>query len=436
MKFFYIFLTISLSYQSVIAQTAGIQRSSLYFLSGPSGGNIRDFNEMLNSKGISSLRNGYNSFGVNYQNRFDDFVIGLELLHNDGPTSGFREYEIDFRSTRLFINVGFTFTEEDQRFHLIHYMSLGVGSLNFEMLKEMGEISMPEFLNEPGYGYILRQNDLQKGSFNLGGFLTEIGFQLGYDLPLPGREESLELIAKFGYAFSPFENTWNNKGIAFDNVQSGAFLRIGAGISLPEINYFYRDASLGVHFFYGNHFTQPHGFNDNLRAAGYHPFTKNPSNFGIKILGENRGNLYGVDFFNLAHTGVAKENFTHTLNSIRVYGNIGRKLFQRKNFEFGVLGGGGFGNIRYTLNNINKPDFPALFEEPDFDGYLKDWGFMAKPELYVAYTMPVSTNKVFDLVYSFHTGYEFPVTQYFLADVDLKNYMGGPYVQFGIGIRT
>ncbi|MEX2593249.1 MAG: hypothetical protein WD426_10770 [Anditalea sp.] len=435
MKFFYILLIIFIGYQPVMAQSAETQRSSLYFLSGPSGGNVRAFNEMLASKGLSSLRNGYNSFGVNYQNRFNDFVLGLELLHNNGPTSDFREYEIDYRSTRLYFNIGFSFTEADQLFHLIHYMSIGVGSLNFEMLKELGESSFPEFLNEPGHGYILRQNDLHKGTYNLGGFLTEIGFQLGYDLPLPGVEETLELVTKFGYSFSPFENLWNNKGMAFDNIQSGAFLRIGAGISLPDQNYFYRDASLGVHFFYGGHFTQPNQLNGHLQAAGYHQFIKNPKNFGIKIMGENRGKSYGLDIYNVAQNGSAKENYTHTLNSIRIYGNIGRKLFQRRNLELGVLAGIGFGNIRYTLNNLNKPDFPALFEEPDFDGYLKDWGLMSKPELYIAYTMPISSNNIFDLVYSFHTGYELPLTSYNLADVDLKEYMSGPYVHFGVGIR-
>src|SRR5680860_721377 len=182
------------------------------------------------------------------------------------------------------------------------------------MLKELGEISIAEFLKEPGYGYIIRQNDLHKGSFNMGGFLTEIGFQLCYDLPLPGMEETLELVTKFGYSFSPFENAWTNRGIAFDNIQSGAFLRIGAGISLPDRNYFYRDASLGIHFFYGNHFTQPKEFNEHLQTAGYNQFTGNTSNFGIKIMGANRGRLYGLDFFNLAHHGIAKENYTHTLN--------------------------------------------------------------------------------------------------------------------------
>lgn len=435
MKFFYIFFIMLMGYQSVMAQTDKTQRSSLHFLYGPSGANIRDFNEMLASKGISPLRKGYNSFGVGYQNRFDDFIVGLELFHNNGPTSDFREYEIDYRSSRLYFNIGYAFTETDQLIQLIHYMSLGVGYFSFDMLRDVEGISLPEFLENPRHGFIVRQNDLHRGTLNMGGFLTEIGFQLAYDLYLPGMEETVELVSKFGYSFSPFENAWNNNGMSFENIQSGAFFRFGAGISLPEDNFFYRDATLGVQFFYGMHLTRAAGLNTHLKDWGYSQLPNNPTNFGLKILGENRGRLYGLDFFNLASKGKANENFTHTLNSIRVYGNLGRKFFQMKNIELGALAGIGVGNIRYTLNDMGKPNFPQLFEEPDYDGYLKDWGFMTKPEFFIAYTMPISNDSIFDLVYSFHTGYEVPLSNFNLADLDMKKYMGGPYIQLGVGLR-
>lgn len=435
MKILYVLSVLWMGLQPVMAQQTKTQKSSLHFLYGPSGANIRDFNEMLASKGLSPLRKGYNSFGVAYQNRFNDFVVGLELIHNNGPISDFMDYQIDYRSTRLYFNIGYSFTEAEQRFQLIHYMSLGMGYLNFEMLKNVEGTSFSDFLNNPSHGFIIRQNDLHKGTLNMGGFLTEIGFQLGYDLPIPGMEEKVELVTKFGYSFSPFEDAWNNKGIAFDNIQSGAFLRLGAGFSLPDQNYFYRDASLGVHFFYGNHLTRANNLNSYLKAAGYQQISKNPTNFGLKITGENRGRLYGLDFYNLSNKGDATENHNHTLNSIRVYGNIGHKLFEGRNFELSILGGVGFGNIRYTLEHQGKPDFPLLFEEPDYDGYLKDWGFISKPEILISYVMPISNNNVFDLVYSFHTGYELPLSTYRIADVEMNDYMAGPYLQFGIGIR-
>lgn len=436
MKFLSFLLILWMGFYTSMAQDTKNQRSSLHFLYGPSGANIRDFNEMLATKGLTPLRKGYNSFGIAYQSRFNDFVVGLELIHNNGPTSNFREYEIDYRSSRLYFNVGYSFTEVDQRFQLIHYMSLGMGYLNFEMLKNVDELTLPQFLDNPRHGFIIRQNDLHKGTLNMGGFLTEIGFQLGYDLALPGMEEAVEFVGKFGYSFSPFENAWNNKGIAFDNIQSGAFLRVGAGITLPEENFFYRDATLTAHFFYGNHFTKPRELNSVLQAHGYKPLSTSPTNFGLKILGDNRGRHYGLDVYNLSQSGRANEEFTHTLNSIRMYGNFGRKLYERRSVELGVLGGLGYGNIRYTLNNgINKPNFPVLFEEPDHDGNLKTWGFMAKPEVYFSYVMPISRQNVFDIVYSFYTGYELPLSDFKLADLNMKKYMGGPYMQLGIGIR-
>lgn len=436
MRFLFALLMLWMSIGPVLAQESKYQRSSLHFLSGSSGANIRDFNEMLATKGLSPLRKGYNTFGMSYQNRFNDFVLGLEVIHNNGPTSSFRDYEIDYRSSRVYLNVGYSFTEVDQTFQLIHYMSLGVGYLNFEMLKDISQVSLSQFLDDPAHGFIIRQNDLHKGTLNMGGFLTEIGFQLGYNLNIPGLEESLELIGKVGYSFSPFEDAWNNRGISFDNIQSGAFVRLGAGIALPQENFFYRDATLNAHFFYGRHLTKPNALNSALEAHGYNALGGHPSNMGLKIVGENRGRLYGVDLYNLSQKGDANEFSSHTLNSVRVYGNLGRKLYEGRSWELGVLGGVGYGNVRYTLSNeARQSDFPSLFEEPDQDGNLKDWGFMAKPEIYFSYLMPLSRNAVFDIVGSLYAGYEVPLSRYMLADLNMKKYMAGPYVQLGVGLR-
>src|SRR5690554_7683408 len=118
MKYRLVLLMLLIGLQSVSGQNDGTQRSGFHFLFGPSGANIRDFNEMLASKGISPLRKGYNSIGLGYQNRFNDFIAGLELIHNNGPTSDFREYEIDYRSSRLYLNIGYSFTEAEERMQL------------------------------------------------------------------------------------------------------------------------------------------------------------------------------------------------------------------------------------------------------------------------------------------------------------------------------
>src|SRR5690554_6477599 len=434
MKFLFVLLILWAGISPVLAQNVGNQRSSLHFLYGPSGANVREFSEMLEGKGISPMRKGYNSVGVAYQTRFNDFVVGLELTDNNGPTSYFRDYKLDFQSTRLYLNVGYSFTEEGEGIQLVHYMSLGLGYLNFEMLKEVDDQPIADFLDNPQQGFIIRQRNLHKGSQYMGGFLTEIGFQLSKDLVIPGKEEVVELVAKFGYSFTPFENSWNNKGISFDNTQSGAFLRVGAGISLPERNYFYRDATLRAQIFYGMHFTKPQELNEALQTAGYSPFSGNANNIGLKIIGENRGMLYGIDFYNLSQKGRAREDYSHTLNSVRIYGNLGSKLYEFRNLEMGVLGGLGLGSIRYTLEHTHKPDFPALFEEPDFDGTLKTRGVIFRPEAYIAYAMPFSNGAVFDVIYSLHAGYEVPLGGYELADITMKKYMTGPYVQVGIGI--
>ncbi|WP_143961144.1 outer membrane protein [Litoribacter populi] len=434
MRIFFTILINVLLISLASAQGSGHQRSTLHIIQGNAGANLREFNQLLENKGISPLRSGYSTFGIGYQNRFNDFVLGFELYHNNGPQSTFGDYTIDYRTSRAYLNVGYAFTEEG-RFHLIHYMSIGVGYLSFEMLQENQPGSMSGFLTDPERGYILRQNNIHKGSQKFGDLLTEIGFQVGYDIDLPVMEESIEVIAKFGYSFSPFENAWSRKGIAFDNAQSGPFLRLGAGISLPDYNYFYRDASLGVHLLYGLHFTRPDQLNGYLDSYGYQSFQGRPRNWGLKILGENRGTLYGIDIYNLANSGQANTERSHTLNSVRVYGNFGQKLYDHKNVEVGILGGLGYGNLRYSLLKDQKPDFPLLFEEPDHDGYLRTWGFLAKPELYLAYAMPLSRRKSFDLIYSAHFGYELPLGRYRLADLGMNKFVAGSYIQFGFGIR-
>jgi hypothetical protein len=265
--------------------------------------------------------------------------------------------------------------------------------------------------------------------------LTEIGFQASYDFDLPGRKESLEILAKVGYSFSPFEGSWSMNGLAFDNAQSGAFVRVGAGISLPDRNFFYKDATIGISLMRGIHFASPDKFNAVLVENGYQPFEGKPSNWGLRILGETDGMLYGVDVFNLAMDGRASNSQTHSLNSLRVYGNGGYKFFQYKNFAIGAMAGLGFGNIRYTLLANEKPDFPEVFEQRYFDGYLRTVGLMTKPELLFEYGIPMTERKFFDLVFSTSVGYEAAFLGFKLGGNTMNDYLSGPFLTFGIGVR-
>ncbi|WP_009033329.1 hypothetical protein [Indibacter alkaliphilus] len=423
-----------MTFQTLSAQLERATRSSMYLNYGRTGANVREFNQMLENKGLSPMRKSYGNFGFGYQTRFNDFVLGLEVLQNSGPTSLFNDYEIDYRTTRFLLNVGFSFTEEGP-FQLIHYMAIGAGSLNFQMLRENNANTIDQFLQNPESGYILRDGNIQKSSLNMTGFLTEIGFQTSYDLPIPGRDESLEILARFGYAFSPFEDSWELNGINFGATQAGAFIRVGAGITLPDHNFFYRDASIGAHLIYGLNFTTPDALNDNLVENGLQPFSGRPNNWGLKILGFNRSTLYGVDIYNLGLDGQANERMKHNLNSVRVYGNLGKVLFDLRNLEIGAMGGLGFGNLRYTLYSTSKPDFPRLFEEPDFDGYVRSAGLMGKPELFISYALPTNRGNFYDLIFAVHGGYELPLTSYRFFDLPMFKYMANPYLQFSVGIR-
>lgn len=431
---FFLFLII-LSFPNFLQSQELInKRSSIYGFTGISGANLRQFNEMLADRGLSPLRNRYRSYGLGYQARINDFILGFELSQHQSKASDLDGFEIRYRTSRGLFNVGYSLTEEG-KFQLIHYMSLGVGYLNFEMLPSSQPQNLALFLLNPEEGFILRENDIQKGTQYFGDFLTEIGFQLSYDFDLPGRKEAIEVLAKVGYSFSPFEGKWQMNGISFDNTQAGAFLRIGAGISLPDRNFFYKDATLGVSLFRGVHFNKPDKLNNQLIESGYQPFAGKPSNWGLRILGETDGLLYGIDVYNSAMEGQASNFQNQSLNSLRVYANAGMKFLQLKNFAVGAMGGLGYGNLRYTLSQNGKPDFPELFEQRYFDGYLKSSGMMAKPELLVEYGFPMTNRKLFDLVVSASAGYELALANYRLGELGMAQFLTGPVVGFSVGVR-
>ncbi|MEB2780595.1 hypothetical protein U3A58_09325 [Algoriphagus sp. C2-6-M1] len=426
----FIFFSIAKSH----GQQLVTKRSSFYALMGTSGGKLNQFDKILDSRGLSGLRNRYHTIGLGYQARINDFVLGMDIFHNRGGVSELDDFRMRYRTSRALLNIGYSFTEES-RFQLIHYMSLGVGFLNFQMLPSDQPDELDAFLANPEQGFILRKKDIQKGTFHYGNFLTEIGFQLSYDLDLPGRSEALQLITKLGYAFSPLEGKWNMNGISFDNAQNGAFVRVGAGISLPDRNFFYKDASISISLIRGIHFTTAKEFNAKLKAAGLNPLNGTPSNWGLRILGNTERLLYGAELYNLAISGNATTEKEHALNSLRVFGNMGFNLIEYRNFGLGALAGLGFGNIRYTLTKNGKPDFPELFEQREFDGYMKNSGLMLKPEVFVEYGFPMTKRKLFDLVFTAAAGYELPLANYNLGDFGMANYIGGPYLSFGVGVR-
>jgi hypothetical protein len=133
--------------------------------------------------------------------------------------------------------------------------------------------------------------------------------------------------------------------------------------------------------------------------------------------------------------GPASNFQNHSLNSLRVYANGGMKFFQFKNFAIGAMGGLGYGNIRYTLAQNEKPDFPELFEQREFDGYLKNSGLMAKPEFLIEYGIPMTKRKFFDLVLSASAGYELAFPSYKLGEIAMAGFLSGPMVGLSVGIR-
>lgn len=116
----------------LIAQSNNGNRSTLYATYGTTGANMRIFNEMLQNKGLTPLREKYSNLGLGYQTRYNDFILGFEISQNSGKESSFESYDVNYRTTRVLLNVGYSLTEEG-RFQFIHYMSVGSGFLNFQM---------------------------------------------------------------------------------------------------------------------------------------------------------------------------------------------------------------------------------------------------------------------------------------------------------------
>ncbi|MDA0315112.1 MAG: hypothetical protein O2829_03815 [Bacteroidetes bacterium] len=416
------------------AQQFLVNRSSVYAFTGTSGANLSQFNELLKERGILPIQNKYNTFGLGYQARLNDFIFGFELSYHQSRPADIEANRFQYRTSRALVNLGYSLTEEG-KFQLIHYLSLGMGNLNVQLLPSEQSKSLAAFLKDPGQGFILRENNIQNGTRYYGDFLTEIGFQLSYDFPIPNRKEALEVIVKAGYSFSPFEDSWKLNGLSFDNAQAGAFFRVGTGISLPDRNFFYKDATIGITLIRGFHFSEPEKFNTYLREQGYLAFEGSPSQLGLRILGETDGLLYGMDVFNVSQKGRASTTQSHSLNSLRIYANAGMKFFEYKNWGIGALGGLGYGNLRYSLLQDVKPDFPTLLDERNFDGYLRKSGIFIKPELLLEYGLPMTKRKMFDLVFSTTAGYEVAFPGFKLGGLSMNSYQSGPFVTVGVGIR-
>lgn len=426
---------------SLLLLGAGLQaqgflanRPSIYGFTGTSGANLSQFNALLDERGILPIPNKYNSFGLGYQARLNDVIFGVELSQHQSQPAEIGVHDFQYRGSRALLNLGYSLTEEG-KFQLIHYLSLGVGYLNVQLLPKEQSTSLESFLKNPGQGFILRENNIQNGTQYFGDFLTEIGFQLSYDFPIPNRKEALVVIAKAGYAFSPFVDSWKMNGLSFDNAQAGAFFRVGTGISLPDRNFFYKDATIGVSMIRGFHFSKPEKFNAYLQEQGYQALEGSPSQLGLRILGETDGLLYGMDVFNVVQKGRASTTQSHSLNSLRIYANVGKKLFQYKNWGIGAMAGLGYGNLRYSLLQDVKPDFPTLLDQRNFDGYLRKSGISLKPELLLEYGLPMTKRKIFDVVFSTSAGYEQAIPGFKLGGLSMNSYQSGPFLTFGVGIR-
>ena len=426
---------------SLLLLGAGLQaqgflanRPSIYGFTGTSGANLSQFNALLDERGILPIPNKYNSFGLGYQARLNDVIFGVELSQHQSQPAGISVHDFQYRGSRALLNLGYSLTEEG-KFQLIHYLSLGMGYLNVQLLPKEQSTSLESFLKNPGQGFILRENNIQNGTQYFGDFLTEIGFQLSYDFPIPNRKEALVVIAKAGYAFSPFVDSWKMNGLSFDNAQAGAFFRVGTGISLPDRNFFYKDATIGVSMIRGFHFSKPEKFNAYLQEQGYQALEGSPSQLGLRILGETDGLLYGMDVFNVVQKGRASTTQSHSLNSLRIYANVGKKLFQYKNWGIGAMAGLGYGNLRYSLLQDVKPDFPTLLDQRNFDGYLRKSGISLKPELLLEFGLPMTKRKIFDVVFSTSAGYEQAIPGFKLGGLSMNSYQSGPFLTFGVGIR-
>ena len=395
---------------------------------------MSQFNALLDERGILPIQNKYNSFGLGYQARLNDIIFGFELSQHQSQPAEIEAHRFQYRASRAMVNLGYSLTEEG-KFQLIHYLSMGLGYMNVQLLPQEQSKDLKTFLQDPEQGFVLRKNDIQRGTLNYGNFLTEIGFQLSYDFPIPNRKEALVVIAKAGYAFSPFEDSWKMNGLSFDNAQAGAFFRVGTGISLPDRNFTYKDATIGISLIRGFHFSKPEKFNTYLQEQGYQAFEGSPSQLGLRILGETDGLLYGMDVFNVAQKGRASTTQSHSLNSLRIYANVGKKLFQYKNWGIGAMGGLGYGNLRYSLLQDVKPDFPALLDQRNFDGYLRKSGMFLKPELLLEYGLPMTKRKIFDVVFSTSAGYEQAIPGFKLGGLSMNSYQSGPFLTFGVGIR-
>jgi hypothetical protein len=138
--FFFFFIVATSQGQQLVTK-----RPTFYALLGTSGGKLNQFDKLLLDRGLSGLRNRYQTIGVGYQTRINDFVLGMDILHNRGGVSKLDDYRMNYRTSRALLNIGYAFTEES-RFQLIHYMSLGVGFLNFQMLPSQHPEKLDSFL--------------------------------------------------------------------------------------------------------------------------------------------------------------------------------------------------------------------------------------------------------------------------------------------------
>ena len=161
-RIFYI-LFFCLVGMNVHAQGFLANRPSMYVFTGTSGANLSQFNALLEERGELPLQNRYNTYGLGYQARLNDFIFGFELTHHQSQAVEIQSDRFQFRTSRALVNFGYSLTEEG-KFQLIHYLSMGVGYLNVHVLPKEQSKELSVFLDDPGQGFILRKHNIQKGS--------------------------------------------------------------------------------------------------------------------------------------------------------------------------------------------------------------------------------------------------------------------------------
>ncbi len=109
---FVLLVSLFLAGTSLQAQGFLANRSSLYAFTGTSGANLSQFNTLLKERSQLPIPNRYNSFGLGYQARLNDFIFGLEVSHHQSRTAELGAHRFQYRTSRALVNLGYSLTND------------------------------------------------------------------------------------------------------------------------------------------------------------------------------------------------------------------------------------------------------------------------------------------------------------------------------------